>query len=112
MCGGKVSYKKVLNVDCFMTVGGYFLHPLEDPQLSFLIKAGAVSGVPDDEDAGVPVVVDPPILRPEEHVRLFPETGGHLKLPRLEDKTNENRLLPARNCCSAEFSRSRDSPSW
>ena len=95
-----------------MTVGGYFLHPLEDPQLSFLIKAGAVSGVPDDEDAGVPVVVDPPILRPEEHVGLFPETSGHLKLPRLEDKTNENRLLPARNCCSAEFSRSRDSPSW
>ena len=70
----------MLNVDSFITVGEYFLHPLEDPQLSFLVEAGAVSGVPDDEDAGIPVVVDPPILRPEEHVGLFPKTSGHLHL--------------------------------
>ena len=50
----------------------------KDPQFPVLVEACAVTGVPDSEDTAGSVVVQPPVLGPEEQVALLAQTGGDL----------------------------------
>ena len=51
---------------------------LEDPQLALLVEACAVSRVPHHEHRVGAVVVESPVLGPEEHVTLVSKTRSHL----------------------------------
>ena len=50
----------------------------EDPQLPSFVEASAVTSVPDREDSVASVVVESPVLGPQEEMTLSPETGGNL----------------------------------
>ena len=50
----------------------------EDPQLPSFVEASAVTSVPDREDSVASVVVESPVLGPQEEMTLSPETCGNL----------------------------------
>ena len=68
----------------------YFLGFSEDSQLPILVETGAVPCVPDREDAVGSVVVQPPVLGPQEQVTLSSKTSSNL---------HTNTIIPDRCKC-------------
>ena len=72
----------------------------KDPQFPVLVEACAVAGVPDSEDTAGSVVVQPPVLGPEEQVAFLAQTGGDLQFNvNCEYFVKQELFLPERSRC-------------